>query len=277
MIEVIIAGAGGRMGTRLVRAVHGSSSAVVGAALERADHPLLGEDAGHVAGLGPLGVKISWSLEAAARTGRVLIDFTAPEATIGHLRVAAQNGLAAVVGTTGISAGMKDEIREICRDMACVLSPNMSVGMNVMFKFAGDLAAFLGPGYDMEIVEVHHRMKRDAPSGTALRLGEVLAGATGRSFEDSAVYARRGITGERSDNEIGLQSLRGGDVTGEHTVLFLGNGERLEFTHRAHSRDNFAHGALRAALWVAHRPAGMYDMQDVLGSADIQGSGCAAT
>ena len=265
MIEVIIAGAAGRMGMRLVRAVQQSGDAMLGAAFERPGHPLVGEDAGLAAGVGSLGVSISDALESVAATGRVLIDFTSPEATMRHLRVAADRGLGAVVGTTGFSAGMLAGIREMCREIGCVLSPNMSVGMNVMFNAVGDLAAALGPGYDMEIVEIHHRLKKDAPSGTAVRLAEVLAGAAGRTLEDSAVYARRGITGARSDQEIGIQSLRGGDVTGEHTVLFLGNGERLEMTHRAHSRDNFAHGALRAALWVVDRPPGLYDMHDVLG------------
>jgi 4-hydroxy-tetrahydrodipicolinate reductase len=265
MIEIIIAGAGGRMGKRLVRAVEASDEAVLGAAFERPGHSLVGEDAGVAAGVGALGVPISESLDSVAGKGRVLIDFTAPEASVEHLRVAAENGLAAVVGTTGLSTEMLAEIRDICRKISCVLSPNMSVGMNMMFNVVGDLAASLGAGYDMEIVETHHRMKKDSPSGTALRLAEVLARATGRSLDDSAVYARKGLVGARTDKEIGIQCLRGGDVTGEHTVLFLGNGERLEVTHRAHSRDNFAHGALRAALWVADRPAGLFDMQDVIG------------
>lgn len=265
MIEVIIAGAAGRMGMNLVRAVNASKDTVFGAAFERPDHPFVGEDAGMAAGVGASGVTISGSLETVAVKGRVLIDFTSPEATMEHLRVAAARGLSAVVGTTGLSTEMQDEIREICRDMACVFSPNMSVGMNMMFKVVGDLAASLKAGYDVEVVEIHHRMKRDAPSGTALKLAEVLAGASGRNLQDSAVYARHGITGARTDEEIGVQSIRGGDVTGEHTVFFIGNGERLEVTHRAQSRENFAHGAMRAALWVAGRAPGLYDMQDVLG------------
>jgi 4-hydroxy-tetrahydrodipicolinate reductase len=265
MIDVIIAGAAGRMGKRLVRAVAASDQVRVGAAFEREAHPLVGEDAGIAAGIGPLGVPISSSIHDTGFKGKVLIDFTVPEATMKNLREAAGKGLAAVVGTTGFSAEMLEAFRELGRRMSCVLSPNMSVGMNIMFKAAGELAAALGPGYDMEILEMHHRLKKDAPSGTAVRLAEVLAGATGRNIEESAVYARKGIIGARSDREIGIQSLRGGDVTGEHTVFFLGNGERLELTHRAHNRDNFAHGAVRAAVWVADRPAGLYDMQDVLG------------
>jgi len=268
MIEVIIAGAAGRMGKRLVRAAAGSDEVVVRAAFERQGHPMVGEDAGVAAGIGALGVPISASLRDTDFHGEVLIDFTIPEATMKNLNAAAGKGLAAVVGTTGFSSEMIEEIRDLSQRIRCVMSPNMSVGMNIMFKAAGELAATLGRGYDLEIVETHHRLKKDAPSGTAVRLGEVLAEATGRHFEDAAVYARQGIVGARSDNEIGVQSLRGGDVTGEHTVLFLGSGERLELTHRAHNRDNFAHGALRAAVWVVGRPPGLYDMQDVLGLRD---------
>jgi 4-hydroxy-tetrahydrodipicolinate reductase len=186
-----------------------------------------------------------------------------------NLHEATGKGVAAVIGTTGFSSEMLADIRKMSGRISCVMSPNMSVGMNIMFKTAGKLAATLGHGYDLEIVETHHRLKKDAPSGTAVRLAEVLADATGRNIDEAAVYARKGIIGARSDKEIGIQSLRGGDVTGEHTVLFLGNGERLELTHRAHNRDNFAHGALRAAVWVVDRPAGLYDMQDVLGLRDL--------
>ncbi|HDR15258.1 MAG TPA: 4-hydroxy-tetrahydrodipicolinate reductase [Desulfobacteraceae bacterium] len=265
MIEVVIAGAAGRMGKRLVRAAAGSNEVVVEAAFERQDHPFVGEDAGVAAGIGVMGVPISASLDEAVGKGKVLIDFTVPEASMKHLHAAAEKGVAAVVGTTGFSAEMLADIREMSRRIACVLSPNMSVGMNIMFKAAGELAAALGHGYDLEIVETHHRLKKDAPSGTAMRLAEVLAGVTGRNIEEAGVYARKGIIGARSEEEIGVQSLRGGDVTGEHSVFFLGIGERLELTHRAHNRDNFAHGALRAAVWVVDRPAGLYDMQDVLG------------
>jgi 4-hydroxy-tetrahydrodipicolinate reductase len=265
MIEVIIAGAAGRMGKRLVRAAAASDEVVVGAAFERQDHPLVGEDVGLAAGIGALSVPISASLHDAAFNGKVLIDFTIPEASMENLKEAAEKGLAAVVGTTGFSSEMIEDIRKLSQRLRCVMSPNMSVGMNIMFKVAGELAAALGHGYDLEIVETHHRLKKDAPSGTAMRLAEVLAEATGRNIEEAGVYARKGIIGARSDKEIGVQSLRGGDVTGEHTVLFLGNGERLELTHRAHNRDNFAHGALRAAVWVVDKPAGLYDMQDVLG------------
>ncbi len=265
MIRVIIAGTAGRMGKRLVRAAAEVEGAVLGAAFERPDHPLVGEDAGVAAGIGSVGVPISGSLDEAAAKGHVLIDFTNPDASMKHLRAAAETGLPAVVGTTGFSSEMLAEIHEMSAGFGCVLSPNMSVGMNIMFKISAELAYLLGEGYDMEIVETHHRLKKDAPSGTAMRLAEVLAIAAGRDIQEAAVYSRKGITGPRSDKEIGIQSLRGGDVTGEHTVLFLGNGERLELTHRAHNRDNFAHGAVRAALWVADKPAGLYDMQDVLG------------
>jgi 4-hydroxy-tetrahydrodipicolinate reductase len=269
MIEVIIAGAAGRMGKRLVRAAAASDEVVIGAAFERESHPLVGEDVGVAAGIGALGVSISASLHDTGFNGQVLIDFTVPEASMKNLHEATGKGVAAVIGTTGFSSEMLADIRKMSGRISCVMSPNMSVGMNIMFKTAGKLAATLGHGYDLEIVETHHRLKKDAPSGTAVRLAEVLADATGRNIDEAAVYARKGIIGARSDKEIGIQSLRGGDVTGEHTVLFLGNGERLELTHRAHNRDNFAHGALRAAVWVVDRPAGLYDMQDVLGLRDL--------
>jgi 4-hydroxy-tetrahydrodipicolinate reductase len=225
----------------------------------------VGQDAGQAAGLEQLGVKIRGSLEDVADVGEVVIDFTAPKATLGTARIAAARGLAMVIGTTGITGALLDELMALVRDLRCVMAPNMSVGVNVMFRIAGEMAKILGNNYDMEILEVHHRLKKDAPSGTALRLAGILAEAVDRDLEKVGVYERKGMIGQRSDEEIGIQTWRAGDITGEHTVLFGGIGERLELTHRAHNRDNFARGAVRAARWIVDRTPGCYDMQDVLG------------
>ncbi len=197
----------------------------------------------------------------------VLIDFTAPEASLHHLEKAAAARTAMVIGTTGFTPDNMEKIRALTRQIPCVLAPNMSVGVNVLFKVIRDLTRLLGPGYDVEIVEAHHRFKKDAPSGTALRLAEAVAEARGRSLHEVGLYERHGVIGERPQEVIGLQTVRGGDVVGEHTVFFLGMGERIEVTHRAHSRDNFARGAVTAAKWVVGKPAGLYSMQDVLGIA----------
>jgi 4-hydroxy-tetrahydrodipicolinate reductase len=195
----------------------------------------------------------------------VLIDFTSPDATVENLKVASAANLAMIIGTTGLSGSSLDQVKALARSTRCVMSPNMSVGVNVMFKIAGEMAKVLGKDYDMEILEVHHRFKKDAPSGTATRLAQILASATDRDLDDAAVYQRKGIIGERTSKEIGIQTWRAGDITGEHTILFGGIGERLELTHRAHNRDNFARGAVRAAAWVVRQPVGLYDMMDVLG------------
>jgi len=265
MVKAIVAGAAGRMGKRIIHMIGGSREIALAAAFERPGHAAVNQDVGLVAGLGELGVKVAGSLEEVAKEGDVLIDFTTPEATLNNLRAAASKGLAVVIGATGISGNMLDEVKELARNVRCVMSPNMSVGMNVMFRLVKDTAAILGKDYDMEILEVHHRFKKDAPSGTAMRLAQVLAAATERNLDDSAVYERKGLIGERTAQEIGIQTLRAGDITGEHTVMFGGIGERLELIHRAHNRDNFARGALKAAAWIVARPPGLYDMQDVLG------------
>jgi 4-hydroxy-tetrahydrodipicolinate reductase len=265
MVKAIVAGAAGRMGNRIIHMIGGSKDVVLAAAFEKPGHPAVDQDAGRVAGLGTLGIRVAGSLQEVAREGDVLIDFTHPEATLAHLKVAASRELAVVIGTTGITGKMLDEAKELARSVRCVMSPNMSVGVNVMFRVAGEMAAMLGKDYDMEILEAHHRFKKDAPSGTAMRLARILAAATERSLEEVAVYERKGMIGERTEQEIGIQTWRAGDITGEHTVMFGGIGERLELIHRAHNRDNFARGALRAAAWVVDRPPGLYDMQDVLG------------
>jgi 4-hydroxy-tetrahydrodipicolinate reductase len=253
------------MGKRIIHMISRNEDITLSGAFEIPGHPSVGDDAGQSAGAGDLGISIEDSLEKAASGGDVLIDFTSPEASMENIRTAASKGLAAVIGTTGLKPDMLAELKEISKGMRCVFAPNMSVGVNVMFKIAGEMAGILGGDYDMEILEAHHRLKKDAPSGTAVRLAQILADATERDLEKVGVYERKGMIGERTDEEIGIQTWRAGDITGEHTVMFGGIGERLELTHRAHNRDNFARGAVRAALWVVDQPAGLYDMQDVLG------------
>jgi 4-hydroxy-tetrahydrodipicolinate reductase len=253
------------MGGRIIHMIRQNNEVELSAAFERPDHPSVGSDVGQVAGLGNLGIKVAGSLKEVIGLGEVIIDFTAPEATIENLKLASTANLAVVIGTTGMSGSLLDEVKALARSTRCVLSPNMSVGVNVMFKIAGEMAKVLGKDYDMEILEAHHRFKKDAPSGTATRLAQILAAATNRDLDRVAVYQRKGMIGERTSEEIGIQTWRAGDITGEHTILFGGIGERLELIHRAHNRDNFAKGAVRAAAWVVRQPAGLYDMMDVLG------------
>jgi 4-hydroxy-tetrahydrodipicolinate reductase len=265
MTNAIVAGAAGRMGERIVRMIHQSRDFTLNAAFEHPDHPKVNQDVGQVVGLGDVGIRIAGSLKDVLDLGEVLIDFTAPQATLENIRMASSHGLSMVIGTTGITGDMLKEVTELAKKIRCVMAPNMSVGVNVMFRIAGEMAGILGNEYDMEILEVHHRLKKDAPSGTAMRLAQILAESVNRDLEKVAVYERKGMVGERTDEEIGVQTWRAGDITGEHTVMFGGTGERLELIHRAHNRDNFARGALRAATWVVNQPTGLYDMQDVLG------------
>ena len=265
MVRIIVAGAAGRMGRRIVHMVHDNPQTRLVGAFEEPAHGQVGEDAGLVAGLEALDVKIAGALDEIVEQDDVVIDFTAPAATMANLRTAVSHDCALVIGTTGIGGDDLQELQQLATRIRCVMAPNMSVGMNVMFRIAGDMARILGSDYDMEILEAHHRFKKDAPSGTAVRLAEILAAAVDRDLQKVAVYERKGIIGERSDEEIGIQTWRAGDITGEHTVLFGGIGERVELTHRAHNRDNFARGAVRAALWVVNQSRGLYDMQDVLG------------
>jgi 4-hydroxy-tetrahydrodipicolinate reductase len=234
-------------------------------ALEVPGHPALHRDAGEVAGIGRVNVPISEDPEGMFGPTRVLIEFSIPDASLAHLRAVARHGGRAVIGTTGFSAAQRDEIVRLARQAAIVLSPNMSVGVNVAFRVLRDMARLLGDDYDVEISEIHHRFKKDAPSGTALRMAEVVAEALGRDLTKTAVYGRHGMPGERTRHEIGIVAQRSGDVVGEHTVSFGALGERLDLTHRAHSRDTFARGALRAARFVTGAPPGLYSMQDVLG------------
>jgi 4-hydroxy-tetrahydrodipicolinate reductase len=253
------------MGGRVLALAKEADDFQVVGATERPGHPAVGRDAGEVAGLGSVGVKVTDDLGKIITSANVVIDFTAPEASIGHLRAASEAGVATVVGTTGLSKEQLDEARRLATKMACVISPNMSVGVNVLFRTLKEVARTLGNDYDVEIVEAHHHFKKDAPSGTALRMAQVVAEALGWDLEQVGIYGRKGIVGERPKSQIGVHTVRAGDIVGEHTVVFGGMGERIEIVHRAHSRDNFARGALRAARFVAQAPKGLYDMADVLG------------
>jgi 4-hydroxy-tetrahydrodipicolinate reductase len=252
------------MGHALIDAILTASDFELVGALEHAASPLLGSDAGERFGQ-RTGVKVTADIAEAVAEARVLIDFTRPEGTLEHLRIARGKGCAMVIGTTGLSAAQKGEVKAAAADIPVVMAPNMSVGVNLMLKLVALAAKGLGEGYDIEIIEAHHRHKVDAPSGTALHLGEAVAKALGRDLRQCAVYGRQGVTGERDSDTIGFATIRGGDVVGDHTVLYAGTGERLEITHKAASRATFAQGALRAARFVVERDRGLFDMQDVLG------------
>ncbi len=264
--NIVVIGAAGRMGSRIV-ALHREAGLRLAAALEAPGHRALGRDAGEVAGAGVLGVPLTADAAAAITRDRVLIEFSVPEASLEHLRLVARAGARAVIGTTGFSAAQREEIATLARQAAILVAPNMSVAVTLAFSLLRTMAKALGDDYDVEITEVHHRYKKDAPSGTAVRMAEIVAEALGRDLRKVGVYGREGLPGERSGKEIGVMSLRSGDVVGEHTVSFGTLGERLELTHRAHSRDTFARGALRAVRWIAGRGPGLYSMHDVLGIA----------
>lgn len=253
------------MGSRLVALIKDSTALTLAGAIESKGHHALGDDAGEIAGSGRAGVSITDDLFALLDRGQVVVDFSSPEATLSHLRVVAQHRRAMVIGTTGFSVMEMEEVKTLARQVPCVCSPNMSVGVNLMYKVIGEMARTLGDEYDIEVIEAHHRLKKDAPSGTAIRIAEVLAKAVNRDLNQVGVYARKGLIGERKKGEIGIQTIRAGDIVGDHTILFGGMGERIEVTHRATSRDTFARGALRAARWVVRQPPGFYDMMDVLG------------
>jgi 4-hydroxy-tetrahydrodipicolinate reductase len=263
-VRIAVFGAAGKMGCLIVRAIAETPGAVLVAAVERADFPELGGDASRRAGLSESGVRFQ-SGRPAQGAADVWIDFSAPGLAVANASAAAQAGAAIVIGTTGISAHEKAMIASEAKKIPVVLTPNMSMGVNVMLRLVADAVRALGAAYDVEIVETHHRAKRDAPSGTALRLAEAVAEASGRDLGKTARYERHGDIGPRTADEIGIQTIRGGDVVGDHTVFFLGQGDRIEITHRASSRETFARGAVRAALWLHRRTPGLYDMRDVLG------------
>ncbi len=267
MVKAVVTGAAGRMGSRIINVLSSSEGIRLSAAVERKGHPLVGRDAYGPAGLPSGGVLtvITDDLAAALKSCDVLIDFTHPEASLEHIAICAEMGKPIVVGSTGFSGEQMAAVDKHVQKIACVLSPNMSIGVNLCFKILAEIAKTVGEDYDMEIVEAHHRMKKDAPSGTAMKMAQVIAQAVNRNLDEVGVYARKGMIGERTKKEIGIQTLRAGDIVGEHTVMFAGKGERIEIIHRAHSRDTFAAGAVRAAKWVVAKKPGLYDMQDVLG------------
>jgi 4-hydroxy-tetrahydrodipicolinate reductase len=264
-VPVIVCGAAGRMGRTLVALVRNEPGAHLHAAVENGGHLALGQDAGVLAGGEPIGVPLTDDYARAAVGGTVTLDFTVAPAAVEHLRIAAGAGAGIVIGTTGYSPAEQQELDRLAAQTRCVIAPNMSIGVNVLLKLVETAAGTLGDAFDVEIVEIHHRMKVDAPSGTALALGRAAAAGLRRDFERSKRLAREGIVGKRSDQEIGIVALRGGDVVGDHTVVFAGMGERVELSHRAQSRDCLARGALRAAVWLATQPVGRYSMADVLG------------
>ena len=262
--NIAVAGVSGRMGQMLIDAIRSADDCMLTGALDIAGSPAVGQDAGAASGKS-LGVVITSNLRAGLQPSDVLIDFTRPEGTLAHLKVCRELGVAAVIGTTGFTEAQKAEIATIAQDIAVVMAPNMSVGVNVTLKLLEMAAKALSTGYDIEIVEAHHRHKVDAPSGTALKMGEVIADALGRDLKDCAVYARQGVTGERDPSSIGFATIRGGDIVGDHTVLFAGIGERIEISHKSSSRATYAQGSLRSVRFLADKKTGLFDMFDVLG------------
>ncbi|MBC5785567.1 4-hydroxy-tetrahydrodipicolinate reductase [Ramlibacter sp. USB13] len=262
--QVAVAGASGRMGHMLIEAIRASDDCRLAGALDIASSPAIGNDAaaflGHASG-----VPVTADLATGLSHAHVLIDFTRPEGTLAHLKMCREKGVKAVIGTTGFTDAQKAQIADVAKDIAIVMAPNMSVGVNVTMKLLEMAAKALATGYDIEVIEAHHRHKVDAPSGTALKMGEVIAAALGRDLKDCAVYERYGHTGERDPSTIGFSTIRGGDIVGDHTVLFAGTGERIEITHRSASRATYAQGSLRAVRFLAGRQKGLFDMFDVLG------------
>ena len=263
--RIAVSGAAGRMGKAILEVCAETEGVVLGAAVENPASSQLGRDAGEIAGLGRNGVAIAGDIRDVLDDFDVWIDFTAPDATLRAVDACARAGKRMVIGTTGFSEAQKETIRAAAGGTAIVLSPNMSIGVNLCFRLTELAARAIGERTDIEIIEAHHRMKKDAPSGTAVRLGEILADALGRNLADCAVYGREGITGERDRKTIGFETIRAGDIVGEHTVMFASAGERVEITHKATSRKTFASGAVHAARWVSGAGKGLYDMQDVLG------------
>ncbi len=267
MTRIAIAGAGGRMGRTLIDAVNQSKACTLAAATERADSSLVGTDAGELAGVGSLQVPVSPVLEDTADFD-TLIDFTHPSVTTQHIDYCVANRRKMIIGTTGCDAALEAKIRQAAETIAIVYAPNMSVGVNLCLKLLQTAAGVLGEDVDIEIIEAHHRHKVDAPSGTALKMGQVVADTLGRDLKECAVYGREGQTGARDRKTIGFETIRAGDIVGEHTVMFAADGERVEIAHKASSRMTFARGAVRAAEWLADRDKGLFDMMDVLGLSD---------
>jgi len=264
MIKIIVCGAAGRMGKRIIACAEDEEGIEITGAVDRPAHPDLGRDAGELSGRGKIGVLLVDNLSEVIENGDVVIDFSSPASSLANADVAAKNRKSLVVGTTGLLPDEEARLEETVSGIACVFSPNMSVGVNLLFKMVEEMAGKLGDEYDIEIVEAHHRLKKDAPSGTAAKLAQYAAAGRDRNLTDIAVYGREGMVGERPRAEIGIHAVRAGDIVGDHTVIFATPGERIELIHRAHSRNTFARGALRAARFAAAAPPGFYNMQDVL-------------
>jgi 4-hydroxy-tetrahydrodipicolinate reductase len=265
MLNIAVTGAAGRMGRSLIEACTHSDDCQLSAAVEQPGNPLLGSDAGDFAGVGPLNIKLVDGLSYVGDQFDTLIDFTRPEATLDNLAFCVANKKNIIIGTTGFTEITKQHISDAAKHISVVFAPNMSVGVNLCFKLLETAARVIGNETDIEIIEAHHRHKIDAPSGTAIRMGEIVAEVLGRNLDDCAVYGREGVSGERDRKTIGFETIRAGDIVGDHTVMFADVGERVEITHKASSRMTFANGAVRAALWLQNQPSGLYDMQDVLG------------
>lgn len=264
-LGIVVCGAGGRMGGAVVRALQQTNDVTLVAAIDKPRSPRLGRDAGEICAAGHLRVVIGDDIAPHLKPNTIIIDFTNPGASLGYLRAAAKKRVPVVIGTTGFSPANCEEIKKLSRRTPILLSANMSLGVNLLASLLGRAAKVLGEDYDVEIIEAHHRFKKDAPSGTALALGRSIAQSLNRDLDKVAIHGRKGISGERGKKDIALLSVRAGDIVGEHTVIFGGIGERIEFIHRAHSRDTFARGAVRAAQWLAKQKSGFYSMQDVLG------------
>ena len=265
MVRIGVCGAAGRMGKTILELCDKSEDLIIGAAIEHPQSPMLGLDAGNLAGIGEKGVLIVDDIDSVSDDFDVLIDFTLPDATIENLRKCQAAGKRMVIGTTGFSEDQKAEIKTASQDCAVVFAPNMSVGVNLCFKLIELAAQIVGDSTDIEIIEAHHNQKKDAPSGTAVRMGEIIAETLDRDLKECAVYGRQGIGDVRDSKTIGFETIRAGDIVGDHTVMFASAGERIEITHKASSRSTFASGALRAASWLSQKEPGLYDMQDVLG------------
>lgn len=265
MVKIAVAGIAGRMGGRITHAVVGRKDAQLAGGFEAPGHPAVGKPIAAATGCPGAAGLVAESAEEALANCDVLIDFTAPAPTLQHLALAQEMGKACVIGTTGLDDGQKAELFGLVKKAPVVFAPNMSVGMNLMFKLVGDMARVLGEDYALELMEAHHDQKKDSPSGTAVRLLDELCAARGWDPKQVLKHGREGMVGARPANEIGVSVIRGGDIVGDHTVFYIGHGERIELTHRAHSRDTFVAGAVRAALWVGKQQTGLYDMQDVLG------------
>ena len=263
-VKIAVVGANGRMGRMIIESTLKDGEASLVAAIDQPGTPAIGKDAGELVGM-PCGVQVSTDLEAGIAQAGCLVDFTRPEGTLKHLEICRRHKVGMVIGTTGFDAQGKQAIADAARDIPIVFAPNMSVGVNVVFKVLDMATRILNEGYDIEIVEAHHRLKVDAPSGTALRMGEVIASALGRDLKECAIYGREGVTGVRDPSTIGFATVRGGDIVGDHTAMYCGIGERVEITHKAGSRMPYALGSLRAARFIAGRSNGLFDMQDVLG------------